>query len=99
MLTAVAGQAPWIGGSSNAISDISTKSRSRILLATFSGRTAAGLYGPRLDNAGTGTVWPCDEDLGMCPDPARAEEATDTSRCSPAVLPGSGLNVGKVGGR
>ena len=36
---------------------------------------------------------------GRGPDPTWAEEATDASRCSPAELPGSGLNVGKVGGR
>ena len=50
-------------------------------------------------DTGTGTVWPCGEDLGRGPDPAWAEEATDASRCSPAVLPASGVNVGKVGRR
>ena len=45
------------GGSSREISDISTKSSSRIILATFEGRTAAGLLGPRPDRAGGGAAW------------------------------------------
>ena len=44
------------GGSSREISAISTKSSSRILLASFEGRTVTGLYGSRLDRAGGGTA-------------------------------------------
>ena len=95
-----AGSGGWpgvcIGGSSSDTSDISTYSRSRIFLAIFRGRMAAGLYGPRVEGIDVGAVkLPCGVDEGGLK-PALVEEATEANRCSPVV---DGVNVGRVAGR
>ena len=72
------------GGSSIAISDISTYSRSSILLATLGCRAAAGLYGPLAERLG---AEPGSGAGKSSPDSELADEATDASRCRPVPLP------------
>ena len=71
--------------SSMVISDISTNSSSRILLATLGGRTAAGVYGPREVSPAAGGTRPRMGAGGGSPREGWEEaKAAAASRSSPA---------------
>ena len=91
-----------LGRVSSVISEISTKSRSRIFLATLGGSNPAGLYGPLEWKPGTrpGSVDPV----------AVADaDATEARSCRPVLLPlavlaqdagvMAGEKIGREGGR
>ena len=81
------------------ISDISTKSKSKIFLTSLVGRRAAGLYGPLLCSPGPGlgmVRWGC---VTSVLHPVNLDEATEARRLSPEELPAAGVNIGSDGGR